>query len=180
MLACSFENPRKNLVVRVPDVLLAMDSAATLADEASDKLTMETGMKNYATPFKPGRKFGLTGQRQQQQQVFNTLTNSTSSSDGRRMSVRDEQRNSWMYSLSEQEMEDKYNAICLAIRTENLTLGQRLEHQHAERDLVENNLSQEVKVLHSLFLVSLHYFLPSCIEFLLVVVSSSGCMHVRV
>ncbi|XP_046653578.1 uncharacterized protein LOC124344157 [Daphnia pulicaria] len=112
------------------------------------------GSKSYA--FKPGRKFGLTGQRQHhhhpQQQVFvNSFTSGGSSTDGRRMSVREEQRNSWMYSLSEQEMEDKYNAICLAIRTENLTLGQRLEHQHAERDLVENNLSQEVRVLHSLF-----------------------------
>ena len=113
--------------------------------------------------FKPGRKFGLTGQRQNhhqqqhQHQVFvNSFTSGGSSVDGRRMSVREEQRNSWMYSLSEQEMEDKYNAICLAIRTENLTLGQRLEHQHAERDLVENNLSQEVRVLHSLFVVSLN------------------------
>jgi hypothetical protein len=78
------------------------------------------------------------------------------------MSVREEQRNSWMYSLSEQEMEDKYNAICLAIRTENLTLGQRLEHQHAERDLVENNLSQEVRVLHSLFVVSFVVFCLRC------------------
>lgn len=121
------------------------------------------GSKSYA--FKPGRKFGLTGQRQhhhhhQQQQVFvNSFTSGGSSTDGRRMSVREEQRNSWMYSLSEQEMEDKYNAICLAIRTENLTLGQRLEHQHAERDLVENNLSQEVRVLHSLFVVSFSFLI---------------------
>lgn len=133
----------------------------TSVDE--EKTAMQAGIKNYATPFKPGRKFGLTGQRQQQQQHNNSPN---ISADGRRMSVREEQRNSWMYSLSEQEMEDKYNAICLAIRTENLTLGQRLEHQHAERDLVENNLSQEVRVLHSLFLVSRsnhHFFLfPVC------------------
>ena len=130
-----------------------MDSAATFADE----ITMETNRtKNYA---KPGRKFGLTGQRQQQQQTSQVQAgNGASSSDGRRFSVREEGRNSWMYSLSEQEMEDKYNAICLAIRTENLTLGQRLEHQHAERDLVENNLSQEVRVLHSLFSVSPFFY----------------------
>lgn len=119
---------------------------------ASDRSTMDA--RNHA--FKPGRKFGLTGQQRQQQQVNSMSSNN----DGRRMSVRDEQRNSWMYSLSEQEMEDRYNAICLAIRTENLTLGQRLEHQHAERDLVENNLSQEVRVLHSLFLVSFFFTFP--------------------
>ena len=53
--------------------------------------------------FKPGRKFGLTGQRQNphQHQVFvNSFTSGGSSADGRRMSVREEQRNSWMYSLS--------------------------------------------------------------------------------
>lgn len=127
----------------------------------------KSGSKAYA--FKPGRKFGLTGQRQnhhpQQQQVFvNSFTSGGSTTDGRRMSAREEQRNSWMYSLSEQEMEDKYNSICLAIRTENLTLGQRLEHQHAERDLVENNLSQEVRVLHSLFVVSLCSGINSNIE----------------
>ncbi|KAI9555488.1 hypothetical protein GHT06_018003 [Daphnia sinensis] len=122
-----------------------VSSSSAMPDSA------KSGSKTYA--FKPGRKFGLTGQRQNhQQQVFvNSFTSGGSTADGRRMSVREEQRNSWMYSLSEQEMEDKYNAICLAIRTENLTLGQRLEHQHAERDLVENNLSQEVRVLHSLF-----------------------------
>ena len=133
---------------------MSSSSSGGMADSAKTN-----GSKPYA--FKPGRKFGLTGQRQnhhQQQQVFvNSFTSGGSSTDGRRMSVREEQRNSWMYSLSEQEMEDKYNAICLAIRTENLTLGQRLEHQHAERDLVENNLSQEVRVLHSLFVVSLFF-----------------------
>lgn len=131
---------------------MSSSSSGGMADSAKTN-----GSKSYA--FKPGRKFGLTGQRQNhQQQVFvNSFTSGGSSTDGRRMSVREEQRNSWMYSLSEQEMEDKYNAICLAIRTENLTLGQRLEHQHAERDLVENNLSQEVRVLHSLFVVSLFF-----------------------
>lgn len=128
-------------------------------EEVSSSSAMPDSAKsgNKTNAFKPGRKFGLTGQRQNhQQQVFvNSFTSGGSTADGRRMSVREEQRNSWMYSLSEQEMEDKYNAICLAIRTENLTLGQRLEHQHAERDLVENNLSQEVRVLHSLFVVSL-------------------------
>ncbi|XP_057377602.1 inositol 1,4,5-triphosphate receptor associated 2-like [Daphnia carinata] len=135
-----------------------MDRSHTSTDngEVSSTSTMpdsaKSGNKTYT--LKPGRKFGLTGQRHNhQQQVFvNSFTSGGSTADGRRMSVREEQRNSWMYSLSEQEMEDKYNAICLAIRTENLTLGQRLEHQHAERDLVENNLSQEVRVLHSLFL----------------------------
>lgn len=129
-----------------------MDSVARAANEAmeSNKPT-----KNYA---KPGRKFGLTGQQRQNQQQQQQQVFAGNSADGRRFSVREDGRNSWMYSLSEQEMEDKYNAICLAIRTENLTLGQRLEHQHAERDLVENNLSQEVRVLHSLFLVSFFLF----------------------
>jgi len=52
-------------------------------------------------------------------------------------------------------MEDKYNAICLSLRTESLTITQRLEHSTAERDLVENNLNKEMQVLHSLFLVSI-------------------------
>lgn len=49
---------------------------------------------------KPGRKFGLTGQRQV------SPGNGSSGADGQhRFSVREEPRNSWMYSLSEQEME---------------------------------------------------------------------------
>lgn len=117
---------------------------------SSTRPAMESANMKTNHAFKPGRKFGLTGQRQQQQ-----VNSFATAADGRRMSAhREEQRNNWMYSLSEQEMEDRYNAICLAIRTENMTLGQRLEHQHAERDLVENNLNQEVRVLHSLFLVS--------------------------
>ena len=73
---------------------------------------------------------------------------------GRKLSIREDQRNSWMYSLSDEEMEGQFNGICLSLRTESLTLPQRLEHSTAERDLVENNLSKEVHVLHSLFLVS--------------------------
>lgn len=52
---------------------------------------------------KPGRKFGLTGQRQASS-VQNGSANGQFS-EHHRFSVRDEPRNSWMYSLSEQEME---------------------------------------------------------------------------
>ena len=71
------------------------------------------------------------------------------------------------------EMEDKYNAICLllsSLRTESLTITQRLEHSTAERDLVENILSQEMQVLHFLFLVSLFLFLYRRISTLVFVV----------
>lgn len=122
---------------------------ASNANRQQNKSNASGGQSTGPSGFKPGRKFGLTGQRHQ------PVNQVATTPDGRRLSARDEPRNSWMYSLSEQEMEDKYNAICLSIRTDNLTLTQRLDHQHAERDLVENNLKQEVQVLHSLLIVSL-------------------------
>lgn len=130
----------------------AMETNASCVEDVSPPPSTANGNNNNNN--KPGRKFGLIGQRPAA--GTGTPPNSPAvTADGRRMSVREDQRQqNWMYSLSEQEMEDKFNAICLSIRTESLTLGQRLEHQLAERDLVEANLNQEMKGLHALFVVS--------------------------
>jgi len=127
-----------------------MESPDQDNDVTTTTPTTNHNNNNNNNHSKPGRKFGLVGQR-----TNSTPPNSPAVVDdpSRRMSVREDQKHSWMYSLSEQEMEDKFNAICLSIRTENLTLGQRLEHQLAERDLVEANLNQEMRGLHALFLV---------------------------
>lgn len=68
----------------------------------SNRASVKPGDKS-APNSKPGRKFGLTGQRQVS--TIQTGNVNSSLSDGHRFSVREEPRNSWMYSLSEQEME---------------------------------------------------------------------------
>ena len=65
--------------------------------------------------------------------------------------------------LSEQEMEDKYNTIRLAIRTDGLTLKERMQHHRSQRDIVESNLHAEVDLLQSSLLVNrLEFFNLKC------------------
>jgi len=55
--------------------------------------------------------------------------------------------------LSEQEMEEKYNAIRLAIRTDGLTLKERMQHHRSQRDIIETNFHAEADLLQSSLLV---------------------------
>ena len=114
------------------------------------------------TGAKVGRKFGLTGR---QQAVVGggqrpgpvkeppTVENIDCLVEAIHQEHFD-RSNSFDSALSEREIEDRFNVISLSIKTEALTLRSRLEHQHRQRDLVENNLGQEMAMLQSIFLVS--------------------------
>ena len=72
---------------------------------------------------------------------------------------------SWIHNtedmlLSEQEMEEKYNTIRLAIRTDGLTLKERMQHHKLQRDIVEINLHTEVDLLQSSILVIYLIIIP--------------------
>ena len=117
---------------------------------------------------KPGRKFGLTGSRQQwHQQAVSAQDGGWKTAGLSHPSAHCDAGEG--LSLSEREMEDKYNTIRLSIRTDGMTLRQRLEHQRSERDLVEDNLNREVDILNSLLLVghllcSFQFLIRHCVH----------------
>ncbi|XP_078000076.1 uncharacterized protein LOC144452794 [Glandiceps talaboti] len=63
-------------------------------------------------------------------------------------------------SLSDQEVESKFQALALAFKTDKFTLEKRLELQHRQRDLAEDNVYREVNQLKEA-LVALN---PICVD----------------
>jgi len=115
--------------------------------QSSENMAINNNYVNINNNYKPGRKFGLTGSRQS--------ANAANRFDNRWADAqRAEGNRSWIHNtedmlLSEQEMEDKYNTIRLAIRTDGLTLKERMQHHRSQRDIVESNLHAEVDLLQS-------------------------------
>ena len=99
---------------------------------------------------KPGRKLGLVGSRHQPAHVMvNRYVENRQVVGYSPIHSSDRTENV----LSEKEMEDKYNTIRLAIRTDGLTLKERMQHHRSQRDAVESNLGSEVNILQSCLMV---------------------------
>ena len=118
---------------------------------------------------KPGRKFGLIGRQPTFSHHFNNRSRRNELEISNKFDVemlaaedkRSMRSNSFDASLTEQEIEERYNAISLSVRTESLTLKHRLEHQLRQRDIVECNMKKEVEIFQSFLSViswHFHYF----------------------
>ena len=49
--------------------------------------------------------------------------------------------------LSEQDIENKFSSLSLAFKTDRITLHERLELQHRQRDISERNAEDEIRQL---------------------------------
>ena len=51
--------------------------------------------------------------------------------------------------LSDQDIENKFSSLSLAFKTDRITLSERLELQHRQRDIAERNAEDEIRQLKS-------------------------------
>ena len=49
--------------------------------------------------------------------------------------------------MSEQDIENKFSSLSLAFKTDRMTLHERLELQHRQRDISERNAEDEIRQL---------------------------------